>query len=137
VVPPRIARDWGLGRYLGCWLLLLLVAVGNGMLREASYGRTLPELAAHQLSTLTGIVFTGLCAWWLLRVWPLQSALQAWQVGLFWLLLTVVFEFLFGHYVAGHSWQRLLHGYNLAQGRVWPLFLLWIAVMPYVFFRLR
>jgi hypothetical protein len=126
-----------MGHYLVCWLLLLLVAIGNGVLREASYGRVLPELAAHQLSTLTGIVFTGLCAWWLLRVWPLQAAMQAWRVGLLWLLLTVVFEFLFGHYVAGHSWRRLLHDYNLAQGRVWPLFLLWITVMPYVFFRLR
>jgi hypothetical protein len=107
------------------------------MLREASYGRGLPERTAHQLSTLTGIVFTGLCAWLLLQVWPLQTALQAWRVGLLWLLLTAGFEFLFGRYVAGHSWRRLLHDYNLAQGRVWLLFLLWITVMPYLFFRLR
>ena len=124
-------------RYLLCWLLLLLVAIGNGVLREASYGRVLSERTAHQLSTLTGIGFTGLCAWWLLRVWPLETALQAWQVGMLWLLLTIGFEFLFGRYVAGHSWQRLLHDYNLVQGRVWLLFLLWIAVMPYLFFRLR
>jgi len=130
-------RYRGRGRYLAGWLLLLVVAFGNGMLREAGYGRVLPELAAHQLSTLTGIVFTGLCGWWLLRAWPLQSARQALLVGLLWLLLTVIFELLFGHYVAGHSWRQLLHDYNLAEGRIWPLFLLWIAVMPYVFFRLR
>jgi hypothetical protein len=133
----QLERDRGPGRYLLCWLLLLVVAIGNGMLREASYGRVLPELAAHQLSTLTGMAFTGLCAWWLLRVWPLQTTRQAWQVGLLWLLLTVAFEFLFGHYVAGHAWQLLLHDYNLATGRVWSLFLLWIALMPYLFFRLR
>jgi hypothetical protein len=136
VTALRLTGDWSLGRYLLCWLLLLLVAIGNGMLREASYGRFLPERTAHQLSTLTGIVFTGLCAWLLLLVWPLQTALQAWQVGMLWLLLTIGFEFLFGRYVAGHSWERLLYDYNLAQGRVWLLFLLWIAVMPYLFFRL-
>lgn len=126
-----------MGRYVVGWLLLLTVAIGNGMLREAGFARVLPELAAHQLSTLTGMVFTGLCAWWLLRVWPLQAARQAWRVGLLWLLLTVAFEFLFGHFVAGHTWQHLLHDYNLAQGRLWSLFLLWIAVMPYLFYRLR
>ena len=125
-----------MGRYVLSWLVLLLVAIGNGMLREASYGRALPGRTAHQLSTLTGMVFTGLCAWLLLQVWPLQTARQACQVGLLWLLLTIAFEFLFGHYIAGHSWRELLHDYNLAQGRIWPVFLLWIAVLPYLCYRL-
>ena len=125
-----------MGPYLLCWLVLLLVAVGNGVLREASYGRHLSERSAHQLSTLTGIVFTGLCAWPLLRIWPPQTAAGAWRVGLLWLVLTVGFEFVFGHYVAGHPWRRLLHDYNLRQGRLWPLFLLWIVLMPWLFQRL-
>ena len=43
--------------------------------------------------------------------------------------MTVAFEFGFGHFVAGHSWQRLLGDYNLLEGRVWLLFLLWILVV--------
>jgi len=39
-------------------------------------------------------------------------------IGLVWLAMTVAFEFLFGDYVAGHSWDRLLHDYNLFAGRL-------------------
>ena len=50
--------------------------------------------------------------------------------------MTLAFEFLFGHYVAGHSWSRLIADYNILEGRVWSLFLVWIAVLPYVVWRL-
>jgi apolipoprotein N-acyltransferase len=50
--------------------------------------------------------------------------------------MTVIFEFGFGHYVAGHSWSHLLADYNLLAGRVWFLFLIWIALLPYVIWRL-
>jgi hypothetical protein len=50
--------------------------------------------------------------------------------------MTIAFEFGFGHYVAGHSWSRLLADYNLANGRVWSLFLAWIAVLPYLTWRI-
>ncbi|MEW6447103.1 MAG: hypothetical protein AB1426_03305, partial [Bacillota bacterium] len=57
-------------------------------------------------------------------------------IGLIWLVLTVAFEFGFGHFVMGHSWSRLLHDYNLLKGRLWVLVLLWVAIAPYVFYRL-
>lgn len=49
-----------------------------------------------------------------------------------WLTATVVFEFGFGHYVIGHSWDRLLRDYNLLEGRVWLLFLTATTVIPYI-----
>jgi apolipoprotein N-acyltransferase len=59
------------------------------------------------------------------------------RIGLIWLVLTVMFEFGFGHFVAGHSWQRLLQDYNIRAGRVWLAILLWVAFAPYLFFRIR
>lgn len=123
-------------RHLLFWFVLMLVAIANGTLREWLMGPGLTELAAHQLSTLTGILSTGLAVWLFSRVWPLISPSQAWLVGCCWLLFTLLFEFTFGHFVAGHPWARLLHDYNLAAGRVWPLFLLWVAIMPYLFYRI-
>jgi hypothetical protein len=70
------------------------------------------------------------------RLWPIGSAKEAWIIGACWLLMTIAFEFGFGHYVAGHSWSRLIADYNLLEGRVWSLFLTWIAVLPYVIWRL-
>ena len=123
-------------RYLLSWFLLAIVAVANGVAREATYGKYVPELWAHQISTVTAILLTGLLVWWLSRLWPIGSPGQAWFIGVCWLLGTITFEFVFGRLVAGHSWAELVADYNLFRGRVWLLFLVWVAVMPYVFFRL-
>jgi hypothetical protein len=125
------------GRYVLAWFPLLLIAILNGALRETWYGKSLGELRAHQLSTFTGAVLFALYIWALSRLWPLVSARQALAVGVIWLVMTVCFEFLFGHYVAGHSWRWLLQDYNLGAGRVWALLLLWMTVAPYVFHRLQ
>jgi hypothetical protein len=125
-----------IARYELVWLMLAVVAVGNGILREATYGRPLGGLAAHQLSTVLGIAFTGLLVFFVSRYWPIRSPARAWSIGILWLVQTVMFEFLFGHYVAGHAWERLFADYDLLEGRLWGLFLLWILVMPYLFYRI-
>jgi hypothetical protein len=124
------------GRYLLFWPVLAVIAIINGSLRQFTYGRHMAELAAHQLSTVTGIALTGAAVWALNRGWPIGSARAAWIIGACWLLMTIAFEFGFGHYVAGHSWSRLFADYNLAEGRVWSLFLAWIAVLPYLTWKL-
>lgn len=106
-------------------------------MRQATYGRHLPELAAHQVSTVTGILLTGAVVWSVSRFWPIGTAKEARIIGACWLMMTIAFEFGFGHYVAGHSWSRLFADYNLADGRVWSLFLAWIAVLPYLIWRIR
>jgi len=45
-------------------------------------------------------------------------------IGFFWVVITIIFEFVFGHYVMGHSWQKLFADYNLINGRLWVLVLL-------------
>ena len=120
----------GYWRYLFAWLALALIAVFNGILREASYGQALSELVSHQLSTLSAMLLCAIFVLYLDRIWPFPSARHAWVVGVAWLLMTVAFEFGFGHFIAGHSWGRLLTDYNLTQGRVWSLFLFWVLVLP-------
>jgi len=97
---------------------MVFIAVENGIVPEVVSGRHMSELPAHQVSSMTAvIVFVGYtCV--LSLCWSLESARQAVGVGLIWLGLTVAFEFLFGHYVAKHSCQRLLHDYNLLDGRL-------------------
>ena len=115
------------------WLLMLAVSVANGVARDTGYGRGLDPLLAHQLSTLYGVALLGVViaihAW----RWPFADAAAAWRAGLLWVAMTVAFEFLFFHYVAGHPWSVLLANYDLAGGRVWLLLLVWIAVAPALF----
>jgi hypothetical protein len=124
-------------RYTLLWIPGVVIAIVNAVIREEVYGPLMSELRAHQVSTFTGIVLFGCYLWLLGLKWPIESPRQAITIGLIWLALTVAFEFLFGHYVMGHPWSRLLHDYNLLQGRLWALFLIWITIAPYVIYRLR
>jgi hypothetical protein len=123
-------------RYLAAWFVLLAIAVINGALRDFTYGRQLPELLANQLSCVSGIILFGVVFYQFVHRWPPASVRQALYIGLFWMVLTVAFEFLFFHYVAGHPWPVLLANYDIASGRLWPLILLWVAFGPYLFFRI-
>ena len=124
-------------KYVLAWLPLVMIAMVNGALREGLYGKYLGELRAHQVSTVSGVLLFGVFIWALVRFRRPESSKQAITIGLIWLGLTVAFEFIFMHYVAGRSWDVLLHDYNIFAGRVWVVVLVWVTVAPYVFYRLQ
>ncbi|MDO9070676.1 MAG: hypothetical protein Q7V36_04080, partial [Deltaproteobacteria bacterium] len=72
---------------------------------------------------LVGVIIFGLIYAYVAR---LKGATQVSLVklGLFWTMATIMFEFLFGHYVMGHSWGSLWADYHVFQGRLWPLVLM-------------
>ncbi|MDD5057744.1 MAG: hypothetical protein PHQ60_07715 [Sideroxydans sp.] len=123
-------------RYLAAWFVLLAVAMVNGGLRDLTYGTQISEPLANQISCVSGILLFAVVIRQFVRRWPPASAREAWFIGLFWLALTVAFEFLFFHYVGGRSWAELLANYDIVHGRLWPLILLWVLVAPYFFYRL-
>jgi len=103
------------------WLGILLLAILNGALRQALLIPRIGERAGHVVSTLIlSAVILG--AAWLLLPWIRPaSAGHAWIVGALWVVLTIAFEFLGGHYLFGDPWEQLLADYSLAQGRIWIL----------------
>jgi hypothetical protein len=119
-------------KYLLAWIPMVFIAIHNGTVREFVFAKKLPELRAHQLSYLTGILFFAVYTWLISLRWALQSAGQALIVGLLWLSLTVAFEFVFGHYAARHSWEKLLQDYNIFTGRLWVLVLLSLTFLPLI-----
>ena len=125
-----------LKKYAFAWIPMVFIGILNGTLRDLGYGKYFSELTAHQISTAVGILLFGLFIWYLTRRWKLESGKQALTVGLIWLGLTILFEFIFGHYVMGNPWSWLLYDYNLSEGRVWVFVLIWVTIAPYVFFRL-
>ena len=120
--------------YLVSWLGMMVIAILNGIVREGTYGCYKTELSAHQLSTLIDILLLGIFVWALTGIYPIKSSTQAICIGSMWVIMTVVFEFSFGHWVIGHPWNKLFKDYNLLKGRIWLLLLVWIALSPYVFY---
>ena len=124
-------------RYTIAWLGLVLIMILNGSIRNFVYGPLVSELTAHQISSVTGVLLTGLFTWLLSLMWRIRSERQALAIGSIWLVLTIVFEFIFGHYVMGHLWSRLLYDCNLIEGRVWSLVLIFTMIAPYIIYKMR
>ncbi len=123
--------------YILAWLPMLLIAVANGALRQTVFAKFMPELRAHQLSTLSGSVLIGVFIWFVIRAWPPSSAGEAWLIGAVWLVLTVAFETFMGLALQRRPLAQVLGEYDLRAGRVWVLFLLWLTAAPWVFYTLR
>lgn len=124
-------------KYILAWVSMVLIAIANAFLRENIFAKRLSELQAHQVSTVTGVLLFGIYIWVITRLCRPESPGHALTIGLMWLGLTIVFEFLFGHFVMGHPWSRLFYDYNVFAGRLWGIVLIWIALAPYTFYRLQ
>jgi hypothetical protein len=123
--------------YIAVWFGLMIVAILNGVLRTFGFAKVMPELRAHQVSCFSGILLIGLAVWLLDKKWEIESKNQAFLIGFIWILMTVIFEFAFGHYVMKHPWERLFHDYRIDEGRLWILVLLWTDIVPFVVFAIR
>ncbi len=126
-----------LKKYFFLWFPMVVIAILNAIIRQAIYTIYLDDLSAHQLSVFSAILFFGIYLWFVSGKWKITSSRQSYQIGIMWLLMTIAFEFLFGHYVMGNSWELLIHDYNLFEGRLWIVVLLWITLSPPLFYCLR
>jgi hypothetical protein len=127
------------------WFVLLVLMFGNGVVRVGVLQPRLGEDVARRIASLTGVAivlaFSGLFVRGL--VTPMRGALAPrgsvgsfagglLGVGALWLALTLAFEFGFGHYLSGMSWQALLADYDLLHGRLWPLVLIATLLGPWL-----
>lgn len=117
-------------RIVAVWMLLLAVAVANGAAREFLLVPRLGAQTGHVVSTI--ILCGAILAVALVTIrWIAPRGRRgALWVGGTWLALTLVFEFLAGHYVLGNSWETLFTDYNLLRGRVWILVLIATLFAP-------
>ena len=119
-----------IGRATLIWFTILIVAIANGALREGLLRPRLGDSSAHVLSTilLSAAVFvvTRMTIRWMR---PTESR-DGWVIGVYWVALTVAFEFLAGHYVFGTPWPVLLADYRLSEGRIWILVLASTLLAP-------
>jgi hypothetical protein len=117
-------------RALAIWLLLLILAVLNGAIREILLTPRFGEQTGHILSTAILCAAIILLSWFSIAWIRPKNGRAALLVGIAWVALTVAFEFLAGDYVFGNSWERLFADYNVFRGRIWILVLVANLVAP-------
>jgi Ca2+-transporting ATPase len=104
------------------WLAFLVLAFGLATMRELLVVQALGEQASHVAGTLALVgVMLGITTGFVQRVQARCSFADLWLVGLLWMTMTLGFECLFFHYVAGKPWEVLLADYNLLSARIWVL----------------
>ncbi|MGM0615874.1 MAG: hypothetical protein ACQES7_09940 [Pseudomonadota bacterium] len=118
------------------WIGILVLAIANGVVREAILLPWLGEVAAYRVSgLLLSALILGMA--YLALPWlPELSPQQYGWLGLGWLALTLVFEFSFG-LAQGKSWPEMLAAYTFQQGNLWPVVLAVTLSAPYLAARMR
>jgi hypothetical protein len=119
------------------WFGLLILAILNGGFREAVLLPRLGRGLAQAVSTVM-LSLLILALGWIAMPWIGPRTLQdAWTIGVLWVLLTLAFEFLAGHFFFGKPWEELLADYNLFAGRIWVMVLIVTLMTPIVAFTKR
>jgi hypothetical protein len=80
-------------------------------------------LVAHQIGMSTRIVYIFVFAYLLLRFVKDYDTRDLVYVGILWLVLTLLFEWV-GSLAIGRSVEEILIGWNIFAGYVWPYVLL-------------
>lgn len=119
------------------WLAILVLAVINGAARE--------KLFIPALGNTAGLITSGMilasCIFlvaWLGVPWYGRLAGMQWlQIGAFWLVLTLLFEFGFGRLVQHQTWAELLEAYRFKGGNIWPLVLVVTLISPWCAAKIR
>jgi hypothetical protein len=117
-------------RAIEIWFVLLTVAVLNGSVREAWITARLGGFAAHVISTVMLSAAIAFIAWISILWVGAETTTDAFVVGSTWLLLTMAFEFLAGHYLFRNPWEKLFADYNIFQGRIWVIVLFSTFLAP-------
>jgi len=118
---------------IGGWFLFMILAIFNAIIRDELYKPKVGDLIAHQISTIIFVTIIFIVTYFLLRISNLNlNDNEAVIIGSIWLVFTILFEFIVGHYIFGNSWDKLIEDYNILKGRIWILVLITTFFTPYI-----
>ena len=109
---------------LGIWIMLAVSAIVVATFRVVVLLPQIGEQTAHQLGTGLYLIVQFAIIFFFIKKMKIKDVKTLLGIGFFWLVITIIFEFIFGHFVMGNSWQKLLADYNLLNGRLWVLVLI-------------
>lgn len=119
------------------WGLILVLAMANGILREAFLLTYLSVNIAYFVSGC--ILAIGILLVAYLSVPRYGDILPSgfWIIGGYWLILTVIFEFALGYFITGATWSEMLDQYRFKDGNIWPLILIVVVISPVLASKIR
>jgi hypothetical protein len=122
-------------RALLAWVIMAVAMSLNGFFRVKVLAPRWGDVWAGVASAASGIALIQLIARQAMQAEVSPSSRQRIRIASLWLLMTIAFEFTFGHYVDSKSWSELLDNYNLLQGHLWPVVLASLVCAPFLWGR--
>jgi hypothetical protein len=105
------------------WLGIVCFAVVNGMVRDEIVAPRLGENFALPLSGFILSIIVFVVAYFSFSFMGAKTRITCVFIGIQWVLMTLTFEFVFGHFVVGKSWSDLIQVFNVARGNLFLLVL--------------
>jgi hypothetical protein len=122
---------------LGIWFLMVIAAILNGTLRDNVVSKSIGNHLSLPLSGVTLSVAIFLIVYFTVAVFGTVTSRTYIAIGFLWLVITLIFEFGFGHYVAGKSWRELVQVFNVAKGNLFILVLVVTTLSPWLAAKLK
>ena len=118
------------------WLLIAVAESLHGTLRRLFLVPLIGERPSSQVGVVIGSVIIFVIAWFCIRWIATESYSQQMKAGILWVFLTLIFEFSLG-FSLGYSLERILSDYNLREGGLMGLGLLFMMFAPFLAARVR
>lgn len=110
---------------LAVWLLMVVAAIGNGVLRELVLNKYFAEFYALLISGVLLAMFVFAIIYFSIRFFSASKRSYYLLLGVFWTGLTLSFEYGFGYFVRAMTLSEINQVFNVSNGN---LFVLVIAV---------
>jgi len=118
---------------LGVWVVMAVVAVGNGVFRETVLVPRIGEYRGHVLSTALLVTAILVLSWAYFATTAIAyTRAELLLIGVVWTALTVGFEFLVG-YAEGTPVAVTVGQYDVLAGQVWIAVPIALLLSPLLF----
>ncbi len=124
-------------RALLVWILIIIAESIHGTLRQLFLAPLIGDFPARRISVFTAILVIFLVTYLFIRWIKAPSTTALLTIGLTWIILTVLFEFVLGIFVLDYTWRRMFEDYNILRGGLMGLGLLFMFFAPYLAGKIR
>ena len=124
-------------RAFAVWVVIILAETIHGIARVTILEPIAGDLRARQIGVFTGSAMIFLISLLSIRWIGESRPTRLLLIGLFWAVLTAVFEIVLGRFVLSLNWERILSDYDLFSGGFMLPGLVFTALSPLLAGKLR
>jgi hypothetical protein len=124
-------------RAVGLWFFLMLAETLHGLWRVKVLDLWTGDAAARDISVFTGSLVILLITLACIGLIAARSARTLVLVGFTWMVLTIAYELALARFVFHLSWAEIASDFNLSQGSLLPIGLLFLMFSSLLATRLR